>query len=118
MHLRKSPRLVFGAIAAASGLILYGVLYHTTLWNPYAIWVAAWSAITLALYAYDKAQSLLGGLRVPKAVLHGVAIAGGFLGGWAGMLLFRHKVNQPDFVLVLLISTLGHAALVGYWFVM
>lgn len=115
---RLSPRVVFGSIAALCGVALYAALYLGTTWNPYAVWVAAWSVVTLASYAYDKFQAIRGGLRVPKVVLHVLAFSGGFLGGWAGMLLFRHKVSQPTFWLVLILSTLGHSALISYWFLM
>jgi uncharacterized membrane protein YsdA (DUF1294 family) len=57
------------------------------------------------------------GPRVPKLVLHGLALLGGFVGGWAGMALFHHKVMQADFWIVLIASTLGHATLTCVWFV-
>lgn len=117
MPFRESPRLAFGATALISGLVAFVLLYYTTTWNPYAVWLAAWSAVTLGFYAFDKAQAMRGRLRVPKVVLHGLAAIGGYLGGWGGMLFFRHKVQQPDFWLVLVLSTLGHAALVCYWFI-
>ena len=112
------PRILFGALASMIGAALYVTLYSITTWNPYAVWVVTWSAITLASYAYDKFQAIRGGLRVPKSVLHALAIVGGFLGGWAGMLFFRHKVSRPTFWLVLILSTLGHSVLVCYWFIM
>jgi uncharacterized membrane protein YsdA (DUF1294 family) len=80
----------------------------------YGIWVAATSFITFLLYGFDKAQSKGGSWRVPEAVLHGLALAGGFPGGWAGRSLFRHKTKKGIFVLVLTVSTAIHLGL-AYW---
>ena len=49
-------------------------------WQYYWIWLAITSGITFLLYGFDKAQSKNGGWRVPEVVLHGFALAGGFLG--------------------------------------
>jgi uncharacterized membrane protein YsdA (DUF1294 family) len=66
------------------------------------------------LYGLDKAQSKNGGWRVPEVVLHGLALAGGFPGGWAGRSIFRHKTKKGIFVFVLVVSTALHLGLV-YW---
>lgn len=114
---RTTLWVAFGGVSLVVGAVIFALLYYNTLWNPYAIWVIAWTAVALALYAYDKVQAKRDGLRAPKLVLHAVAALGGFLGGWAGMLFFHHKVAQADFWIVLLLSTIGHAALVAVWFV-
>ncbi len=117
VHAYNSPYAYYGGIAAALGLVAYFALYRATDWNPYGAWVAAWSGVTLLFYGYDKWQAVSGGRRVPKLVLHALALAGGFLGGWAGMLVFRHKVRQGEFWLALILATLLHAALVYVRFV-
>ena len=83
-------------------------------WQFYLIWVAIASGITFLLYGFDKAQSKKGGWRVPEIVLHGLALAGGFPGGWAGRSVFRHKTKKGIFVFVLTVSTVIHLGLV-YW---
>jgi uncharacterized membrane protein YsdA (DUF1294 family) len=81
----------------------------------YWIWLAALSIITFVLYGLDKARSKRkGAWRIPEMTLHVLALAGGFLGGWAGRLLFHHKTKKGIFAFVLLISTLIHAGLV-WW---
>jgi uncharacterized membrane protein YsdA (DUF1294 family) len=103
---RRSPRQTF-VLAAAGLVVALGVfLLLATGWHPYGIWLASLSGITLALYAYDKAQARLGGLRVPEVVLHGVTLLGGFPGAWAGRFLFRHKLRKGSFLVVLAFSTL------------
>ena len=81
-------------------------------WQFCLIWVAVASAITFLLYGFDKAQSKNGGWRVPEVVLHGLALTGGFPGGWAGRSVFRHKTKKGIFVFVLAVSTVIHLGLV------
>ena len=83
-------------------------------WQLYLIWLAVASVITFFLYGFDKARSKNGGWRVPEVVLHGFALAGGFLGGWAGRSMFRHKTKKGLFVFVLAVSTAIHLGL-GFW---
>jgi uncharacterized membrane protein YsdA (DUF1294 family) len=76
--------------------------------------VASLSVITFVLYGLDKAQSRSKGWRVPENVLHALALAGGFPGGWAGRAIFRHKTQKAIFTFVLAVSTLAHLGLM-YW---
>jgi uncharacterized membrane protein YsdA (DUF1294 family) len=80
-------------------------------WYIYLIWLFVVSVITFLLYGYDKAQSKMGGRRVPEIVLHGFALLGGFPGGWAGRSVFRHKTKKGIFLFVLTVSTLFHLGL-------
>jgi uncharacterized membrane protein YsdA (DUF1294 family) len=83
-------------------------------WQVYLIWLAAASLVTFVLYGWDKAKARANGWRVPEAVLHLLALAGGFLGGWFGRSLFHHKTQKISFLLVLLIATILHLWL-AYW---
>ena len=83
-------------------------------WQFYLIWVVIASGITFLLYVFDKVLSKKGGWRVPEVVLHGLALAGGFPGGWAGRSIFRHKTKKGIFVFGLVVSTVLHLGLV-YW---
>jgi uncharacterized membrane protein YsdA (DUF1294 family) len=113
--------LIFGLIAAALAGFLYYLIYNRTDWNPYAVWVAALSGATFGIYGLDKLLSKINWGRAPEDLLHLLALLGGFSGGWAGMLVFRHKTNyrkQPAIWFFLILGTLGHAALSYYWFVL
>ena len=81
----------------------------------YLLWLAALSLVTFTVYGFDKSQSKGNGWRVPESVLHGLAVAGGFVGGWLGQSIFHHKTKKASFVFVLAISTMVHAAAL-YWF--
>ena len=115
---RTDTRLIFGAVALASGLLLYLALRPALGWPGYAVWLVSASLVTLALYTFDKLQSKQQGraLRVPEVVLKGAALIGGFAGGWIGMLLLRHKTRHQDFWAVLVVSTVRHAV-VAYFIV-
>ncbi len=81
---------------------------------PYWIWLAGASSVTFIAYGLDKAQSKADGRRVPEIVLHGLALIGGFPGGWAGRAVFHHKTRKTQFALVLFMGTVLHIGLV-YW---
>jgi uncharacterized membrane protein YsdA (DUF1294 family) len=85
-------------------------------WHLYLIWLAAASSITFLIYGFDKAQAKAGGWRIPEVFLHGLALSGGFPGGWAGRSLFRHKTRKGFFVFVLVVSTVVHLGLL-YWLI-
>jgi uncharacterized membrane protein YsdA (DUF1294 family) len=81
-------------------------------------WIVAWSVVTFAFYGLDKSAARGGRLRTPELVLHGLALAGGFAGGWAGRAVFRHKTRHPAFLIVLVLSTLAWGAALAWWFLM
>jgi uncharacterized membrane protein YsdA (DUF1294 family) len=52
---------------------------------------------------------------VPELLLNLMALAGGFVGGWAGRGIFHHKTNirkHWGIFAVLIVSTLIHGALI------
>lgn len=113
-----NPYLVFGLLGAGLGAVPFLLVYSGTGWNPYAVWLGAWSLSAFVLYAVDKALSKAGRLRVPEAILNLLAVVGGFPGCWAGMFAFHHKSNRgkhPIMWLILAASTVGHAALIVVW---
>ncbi len=102
----SSPQRTYGLIAILLSIIFFLILAIVTELNLVLLWLAAATTITFILYGYDKAQAKRGGGRVPEVVLHGAALAGGFLGGWAGMYVFRHKTRHSNFKIVLALATL------------
>ncbi len=65
-----------------------------------ACWLVAVNLTALGYYWYDKARARASRSRVPEAVLHGLALAGGTLGAYLGMRLFRHKTIKGPFQIV------------------
>lgn len=112
--LGRTQRL-FSVIALLIGAILFAFIFSRTTWNPYLAWLVAWGMTTFILYGFDKFQARRRGLRVPEFTLHGLALVGGVLGGWAGMIIFWHKVRHISFWVILLLSSLIHAVLAYFW---
>jgi len=52
---------------------------------------------TFLTYGYDKLKAVRGGRRVPETALLALSLIGGALGGWAGMLVWRHKTRHTRF---------------------
>lgn len=110
----KSPKITFFIVAAVLVVVLGLALIWLTDWNPFLIWISAVSLVTFILYGYDKSQAKMGGMRVPEIVLHGLALTGGFLGGWLGRWVFHHKTRKPEFFVMLTISTVLYLGIVIY----
>lgn len=53
--------------------------------------------ITFAVYGIDKVKAEEGKWRIPEATLIALAAAGGALGAFLGMQIFRHKTRKPKF---------------------
>lgn len=102
---RRSPKRN-GAIAAA---IVWGVLFVVLViavdWSILLDWLVAGTAATFLFYAVDKMQAKRFGRRVPEVVLQGMALAGGVVGGWVGMLGLRHKTLHRMFWVVQWVAT-------------
>ncbi len=109
MRLTTTTAFALGAAVCALALGLVLIVY--TDWSYWLVWLLAVSLVTFCAYGFDKAQAKLGGRRVPELVLHGLALCGGFLGGWAGRAGFRHKTRKPVFTYVLLAATVVHCGL-------
>lgn len=116
MARRADPRnraYMIGAIILGIGI--FAALFVLLELNWYVSWLIGWSVSLFALYGIDKTQAKLNNWRVPEAVLHGLALIGGFVGGWLGMFLFRHKTKKPVFKVVLGIATLIGIVLFYYF---
>jgi uncharacterized membrane protein YsdA (DUF1294 family) len=53
----------------------------------------------------DKFLTVQGSRRIRERTLLLIALVGGFIGIWAGMLVFRHKTKKGNFVLMLGLTT-------------
>jgi len=81
-----------GAVALAAGLWRWGPRL-----DPLLAWLAAITLVAFFAYGYDKLVAIRGRTRVPEKVLLTLACAGGTLGAFAGMRLFRHKTTKARF---------------------
>jgi uncharacterized membrane protein YsdA (DUF1294 family) len=56
------------------------------------------NAINFYTMGYDKKQAKRGLRRIPEQRLFTFAAIGGALGGWLGMLAWRHKTKHLSFI--------------------
>jgi uncharacterized membrane protein YsdA (DUF1294 family) len=82
--------------------------------------VAAWylvaSVVTLVVYAIDKRAARRDLRRVPEAVLHALALLGGWPGALLAQRLFHHKTLKMSFQLVFwLTAALNCAGVAWMW---
>lgn len=115
---RWSARKVYGYGTMAVIVILGIALYLWTRWPPYLVWLIASTPLTFVLFRFDKFQAGRESGRVPESVLLGLALLGGVVGGWAGMLVRpRHKVKKIYFWVVLVLATALHLYLAYFFFI-
>lgn len=109
-----SPKLIFAGVAAGIVAAALAVAHHHDLPRLPAL-LASMNLAAFLLYGYDKAVAGRGRLRVPEAVLHGLALFGGTLGALLGQRLFRHKISKAAFQRVFLGTAVLQVALVIAW---
>lgn len=64
---------------------------------PLGAWLVAINVLTFGVYGYDKRIAGSDIVRVPEAVLLGLALIGGSPGALLGMQLFNHKTRKGSF---------------------
>ena len=55
------------------------------------------STITFFAFGWDKRRAKKGGGRISERTLLTLSWAAGFVGGWIGMAVFRHKTRKTSF---------------------
>jgi len=78
-------------------------------------WVLAVNVVAFLWFCLDKLLSRGGRRRVPEAVLHLLALAGGVVGAFLGMAVARHKTAKRSFRTTLFTLLLLEAALLAAW---
>ncbi|MFC1999869.1 DUF1294 domain-containing protein [Chloroflexota bacterium] len=92
-----SPFKLYGIIAALFAVGLAAVFYRGLDLSLLASWLISINIVAFLVYGFDKMKAQGTGLRVPENVLYGLVILGGWGGGLAGMVLFRHKISKGSF---------------------
>ncbi len=85
----------------------------SSLVSPAGLLVAL-NLLAFLAWGLDKRAAIRGRRRVPESRLILLALAGGAIGAWAGVLLFRHKTAKRSFQLRLVPASLV-GLLVAYW---
>ncbi len=113
----RGPARLHSTVGLILALLLaVGVLqllrWEWTVWHLVLAWLIGINATTFGYYGFDKLRAREAGRRVPEVVLHGLAFAGGSLGAFAAMKLFRHKTIKGSFRLVFFLIVLVQVAVV------
>lgn len=83
-----------------------------TIDEAYPLWLLALSLATFFAYGWDKLCAMRKRPRIPERTLLLLILAGGWLGGWMGQVLFRHKTRTARFWLAILLAAGLHGILV------
>ena len=68
--------------------------------------------VLFLMMGYDKKQAIKGRRRIPEANLFVIALLGGGLGGFLGMMAFHHKTQKVYFFLIFFIACNIHIAVI------
>lgn len=82
-------------------------------WLIYAY--AAMSAVTFAVYWFDKRLAQGGGRRIPENTLHWLALAFGWPGALVAQRVVRHKNRKGSFQIVFWLTVALHVGLWVWW---
>jgi uncharacterized membrane protein YsdA (DUF1294 family) len=97
----QSYLLIAGLLTILGTLMLwYAVSQHHDWRHWLGCWLLVINVVAFGYYGFDKRQARAGRRRVPEAVLHTLAAAGGSVGAFAGMKCFRHKTIKGKFQIV------------------
>jgi uncharacterized membrane protein YsdA (DUF1294 family) len=110
--MRSKRELTARAVIAAfvAGVLVAVALVAATGMSAIVAYVLGFGLITFLTYGYDKRQAIHGGRRVTERALLVLALIGGALGGWAGMLIWRHKTKHASFWAAQVVGTVVIAA--------
>ena len=87
------------------------------LFNIFTMIFGAVSLIAFFLYTIDKIKAKLDAWRIPEKVLITLSLAGGAVGGYLAMLLFRHKTRHWYFHLVNIVGLVWQLGLLLFFMI-
>lgn len=68
--------------------------------------LVAVNVASFLLFRTDKRRSVRKAWRIPERTLHLSCLAGGVIGAWAGVRVFRHKTQKVGFLAKLFVTSL------------
>jgi uncharacterized membrane protein YsdA (DUF1294 family) len=109
--------LMAAALALAGTLALWFALSRLMDWPHWlGCWLLSVNVVAFGYYGYDKGRARSVASRIPEALLHTLTAAGGSLGAYAGMQLFRHKTIKGKFR-ILFWCIVALQVSIGFWVV-
>ena len=110
MHSKRELTIRAVIAALVVGVVVAAVLLAVTGFAVIVAYVIGLGLTTFLIYSYDKWQAIRGGRRVPEPALLVLALIGGALGGWAAMLIWRHKTRHSSLWIAQIVGTIAIAA--------
>ena len=84
--------------------------------QPYIFsYLLAINIASFAWFGFDKYFAIFSYSRVREKTLLLLALAGGSIGAWGSIFLFRHKTRKSPFLIMLSCITLAHVGLLLLW---
>lgn len=80
--------------------------------ETFIIWVGLMSVWAFLMMGIDKSRAKKSASRIPEKTLWIAAIAGGGIGAYLGMLLFRHKTRNTSFRIGFLLLAIVYVTLI------
>jgi uncharacterized membrane protein YsdA (DUF1294 family) len=74
------------------------------------------NVLAFLLFGFDKVRSKRKGRRTSEATLLLFSWLGGFVGGWWGMSVFRHKTRKTSFRVRMVLATLLSPVWLLVWY--
>ena len=81
------------------------------------IYLLAANAVAFLVFGIDKWKAVKGRWRIPEKTLILLAAAGGSVGAWLAMRMFRHKTRKPVFMYGIPVILLCQMGLYTYFFI-
>ena len=78
------------------------------------IYLVIINVITFFLFGIDKFKAQHARWRIPESVLIGLAVIGGSIGAWLGMMVWHHKTQHKKFKYGIPAIIIVQLALIGY----
>ena len=72
------------------------------------------NVVTFFVYGIDKVKAKKGLWRIPEATLLMLAVIGGSIGAWLGMMVWRHKTKHLKFKIGVPVILITQIALLIY----
>jgi uncharacterized membrane protein YsdA (DUF1294 family) len=75
-------------------------LFYTSSMNSIILIFIGINILTFTIFGFDKLCAIKNKRRISEKNLHTVSLFGGFIGALFAMILFRHKIKKPKFILI------------------
>ncbi len=108
MSYRYDPYKRFGVIAVVSSGMFMITFWSGMNLNPYIAWMTSVNLVTFVYTGVDKRLAMGYHRRIPDVVFYVLFLSGGFIGGYTGMYIFRHKTLNKAYIIMLTVGMIIH----------